>query len=260
MLAYTATGNISSITPSTGVATTMTYNNANRLSSLTNPSQKVSYTYDALGHRIFKTLPGNPNSVYLYGQDGSLQEEINNGVATDYLYMDGVNIANWQPSQHHLYMIITDRLGTPLVSRDEYGLTNWAAYYQPYGGRTVTVSSGQFTGPVTQNKVFPGQEVDATSGLYQNGFRDYIPGLGRYLEADPIGLGGGLNPYLYANANPSGFVDPSGTIEIPPLPPWPGSGPVSVPDLPVLPPVQITPNNKGDEGSGGNNQGRCPGR
>ena len=37
--------------------------------------------------------------------------------------------------------------------------------------------------------------------------RDYDPGTGRYVESDPIGLGGGLNPYVYANGNPLRWID-----------------------------------------------------
>ncbi|MWK59987.1 RHS repeat protein, partial [Pseudomonas otitidis] len=54
---------------------------------------------------------------------------------------------------------------------------------------------------------FPGQVADAHSGLYYNYFRDYDPETGRYVESDPIGLGGGLNTYGYVQGNPVKLVD-----------------------------------------------------
>jgi hypothetical protein len=40
--------------------------------------------------------------------------------------------------------------------------------------------------------------------------RFYDARLTRFLSRDPIGLAGGTNPYLYANANPLFFIDPNG--------------------------------------------------
>jgi len=54
----------------------------------------------------------------------------------------------------------------------------------------------------------PGQ-VSSTqvAGLYQNGFRDYDPQTGRYIESDPIGLTGGRNTYIYAKDNSISHFD-----------------------------------------------------
>lgn len=43
-----------------------------------------------------------------------------------------------------------------------------------------------------------------------NYFRYYDPSTGRYLTSDPVGLDGGMNTYLYANANPLYWIDPLG--------------------------------------------------
>jgi RHS repeat-associated protein len=208
---YTATGNISGVTQNGSAIFTGSYSKANRLASVTGPPLAISaIVYDAFGKRFSKANPGSTPTTFVYDQDGNLIEENNNGIVTDYIYMDGINVSNWAPSEKHLYAINFDRLGTPLVGRDEFGLTNWAAFSQPYGAMTQTVAIGQFSGPVTQNLRLPGQYFDSETGFHYNGFRDYMPGLGRYLESDPIGLGGGLNIYGYVGGNPMSFVDPTG--------------------------------------------------
>jgi len=73
------------------------------------------------------------------------------------------------------------------------------------------------SGRLVYNLRYPGQIYDSEAGLHQNYFRDYDPAVGRYIEADPVGLTGGINPYVYANLNPIQMWDPSG------LAPKPGS-------------------------------------
>lgn len=60
---------------------------------------------------------------------------------------------------------------------------------------------------ITNNLRFPGQYFDAETGTHYNYFSDYNPAIGRYSEADPIGLRGGLDPYVYVKANPVGRID-----------------------------------------------------
>jgi type VI secretion system secreted protein VgrG len=48
--------------------------------------------------------------------------------------------------------------------------------------------------------------------LLQNWHREFNPKIGRYVERDPIGLAGGINSYLYADATPLTRVDPTGKV------------------------------------------------
>jgi len=58
----------------------------------------------------------------------------------------------------------------------------------------------------------PGQYVDAESGLFYNWNRYYNPAIGRYISSDPIGIDGGLNTFLYAEASPVMYADPEGLM------------------------------------------------
>lgn len=56
----------------------------------------------------------------------------------------------------------------------------------------------------------PGQRYDKETNLHYNYHRDYDPDTGRYMVSDPLGLRGGHNTYLYANAMPLIAIDPWG--------------------------------------------------
>ena len=102
--------------------------------------------------------------------------------------------------------------------------TVWRADYAPFGNLNLSVSQ------VGNNLRFPGQYFDEETGLHYNWHRYYDPETGRYLTPDPIGLAGGINPLLYAEANPINFIDPLGLQTIPfpispglPIGPLPGT-------------------------------------
>ncbi|MCI4567064.1 RHS repeat-associated core domain-containing protein [Lysobacter sp. CFH 32150] len=104
----------------------------------------------------------------------------------------------------------TDALGTPQRATDKLGTVVWQASYDPFGAAVIDDDPDGDSVHQALNLRFPGQYYDAETGLHYNYFRDYDARLGRYLEADPIGLQGGLNLYAYADGNPVATVDPQG--------------------------------------------------
>jgi len=111
-----------------------------------------------------------------------------------------------------LFYIHTDHLGIPQILTDETQQVVWTADYQPFGEATLTKENVIF------NLRFPGQYFDSETGLHHNYFRDYDPTIGRYIESDPIGLGGGINTYAYVDNNPLYWVDPYGLAPYDPYP------------------------------------------
>ncbi len=114
---------------------------------------------------------------------------------------------------------------------DSSGAVVWSADYKPFGEATITVST------ITNNLRFPGQYYDTDTALNYNYYRDYDSAIGKYKQADPIGvsprgLRGGLNHlYAYVQNNPIRFADPKGlqqsddpgepSVPNPPTPPLP---------------------------------------
>jgi len=62
--------------------------------------------------------------------------------------------------------------------------------------------------------LLPGQLGDLETGNIYNAYRNYEPTTGRYMQRDPIGLGGGLNQYAYVNGDPVNRMDPLGLFDL----------------------------------------------
>ncbi len=204
-----ANGNITSIPPANGTASAQfTYNNANRLASVTGTPVAPSYVYDWAGRRFSKTDNGASAVVYSYDLDGTLLSENDNGTTTDYIYADGRPIAILQPGNaitaNQVNYVIADHLGTPQVVTNSGGAVVWSTTYQPFG------TTGLVDASITQNLRLPGQYYDAETGFSYNFARDYMPNLGRYVETDPDGLNGGVDTYEYALSEPLGWTDRKG--------------------------------------------------
>jgi RHS repeat-associated protein len=95
-----------------------------------------------------------------------------------------------------MYYLHNDHLGTPRVVTNQQKAVVWKGQLKPFGETKVEVEA------ITNHRRFPGQRFDIESRLYYNYFRDYDPTTGRYIQSDPIGLGGGENTYAYVLGNP----------------------------------------------------------
>ncbi len=101
------------------------------------------------------------------------------------------------------FSIISDYLGTPIMSFDEKGNKVWERELDIYGN----VRKGDST---FVPFLYQGQYYDEETELAYNRFRYYSPDTGTYISQDPIGLQGS-NPNFYAYTFDSNTeVDPFG--------------------------------------------------
>lgn len=82
--------------------------------------------------------------------------------------------------------------------------------YHPFGTTAYQAKNAGIVSAAKRYR-FSGMERDEETGLEYHSARYYLPWLGRWLNADPIGIGDGVNVYKYANNNPVNFVDKEGT-------------------------------------------------
>ena len=173
---------------------------------------EISYTYNASGQRVSKTVEGEI-TFFIYQLDGSLLAELdaNGNTLVDYIYLEGKPIAQVRPlssGADDTAYIHADHIGAPKAATNQTGAVIWQIKTTPFG----EVYSE--TGTLAQNQRFPGQYADQESSYSYNYFRDYDPSIGRYIQSDPIGLRGGLNTYVYVGGDPVNNIDPFGLATI----------------------------------------------
>jgi RHS repeat-associated protein len=197
-LTYGATGNITGDDFGTGRVFGFAYNQDNRLSQAT-VAGAYPYHYDFRGRRVFKQ---QPNFMYFhYDRESHLiAESLFGGFEWhEYIWLDDLPLAFITLSA--IDYIHTDHLGAPQKMTDGSQTIVWD------GAGSDPFMLGQLPALPPMNLRFPGQYFDSETGLHHNGLRDYDPTLGRYIESDPIGLGGGINTYAYAGSNPLTNID-----------------------------------------------------
>jgi RHS repeat-associated protein len=202
---------------------TLGYDLRGRLTGVAHPSQgSNSYTYDSAGQRVRKSSSAGSAGtvVFIYDTRGQLLGEYDSTGAAirEYVWLDDLPVAVFTPdpalgptAAPLVYYVHADHLNTPRAVVDRDGNLRWRWMGEPFGTAAAETSPGGLAA-FTFNLRFPGQFYDAESGVHYNMQRDYLPGIGRYAQSDPIGLAGGINTYSYALNQPTKYTDPSGLL------------------------------------------------
>ena len=187
----------------------LSYGADNRLREVKANGRLVGrYLFDGNGWRVEKTV-GSERTQFVYDSQAHLLGEYaaDGSHQREYIWQDEklVAILDQHRGQTTVHYVATDFLGTPRSVVDDKGqqVWKWRSGSEPFGDSSPE-------GSYALSFRFPGQYADAETGLYYNLQRFYHPGMGRYLQSDPIGLSGGNNTYSYADNTPISLIDPFG--------------------------------------------------
>ena len=145
---------------------------------------------------------------FLYNEDREVvAEETGNGTITRYIRGLGIISSDSEEAKTY-YHYVSDEQGsiTHVLSEDAEILNHYS--YDAFGNII------EKTEKVENRFCYNGEMLDPVTQQYYLRARFYNPVIGRFTQEDTY-YGDGLNLYQYCQANPVGYVDPSGhTCEI----------------------------------------------
>jgi RHS repeat-associated protein len=225
--------------PTSFAGVSRSYNADNQIVGVTydNDGNPATAQGNSLSWDMEDRLTGAGGESISYRPDGLRGWQVDNGTTTYYLY-DGDHPVQWVGSTiadlndfqygplglvaggsgsldnfsfDPLGNIISNGAsGPPTQYKPQYPLDAWGTV----GGTSVPSKNYGF-------KHDPAYNFNSGTGLIALGFRSYDPTTGRFLNRDPLGYGGGMNLYGYADDDPVNGIDPLGLYSI--MPPGPGA-------------------------------------
>jgi RHS repeat-associated protein len=167
--------------------TTYAWDYENRVTSVTLPSSggTVTFKYDPIGRRIYKSFSAGGTSVFAYDGDNMIEETNSSGtVVARYSQTENMDepLAMLRSSATSYYN--ADGLGSVTSLANGSGTLTRSYTYDSFGKQTA--SSGSVANPFQ----YAGRELDSETGLYYYRARYYDQTAGRFLSEDPIGFNG----------------------------------------------------------------------
>lgn len=106
--------------------------------------------------------------------------------------------------------LLHNHLGSAALELDDTARVVSYEEYHPFGTTAYQATNVNIKAAAKRYR-YTGMERDEETGLEYHSARYYLPWLGRWLNADPIGIGDGVNVYRYAKNNALKYHDSTGT-------------------------------------------------
>jgi RHS repeat-associated protein len=219
---YDAMGN-----PLTVGARQLRYDDRAKLDQVTLPGSDVwQYGYTGQGLRVTKRKADDASTLrhFVYDESAQLIGEYDQAGAPlrEVIWLGNlpIGVIDGASATPVLHYVESDHLGTPRVVVDatrNVSIWRWNQTDDPFGRSAPNSNPDGDATSFAFNLRFAGQYHDAETGWHYNVHRYYDPSIGRYLESDPIGLGGGITTYGYVGSAPLSAVDPFGLWSMDPI-------------------------------------------
>ena len=211
---YDGDGNMTNVATKTGTTTTngvYRYDDASRLIAIETPGvSKTEFFYDGMSRlRVSRTwtwqngawVPQAEKRRVYVGMDVVQERDGSNAVTASYARTGNIGgiLARTTSSGSSFYGY--DGAGNVTTLTDAAGAQVGSYTYDAWGN--MVASSGTKAG----ENPYRFSTKEQIGGLYSYGFRFYSPGLGRWINRDPIAENGGVNIYAYVDSNPANAVD-----------------------------------------------------
>ena len=191
-----------------------TWTTDNKVASETDKATGESweYTYNALGYRTgvaHKKTDGTSSTTrYAVDTDGNVLAEYLDGILVKN-YIQGNGLAGWTDAEGNTYYFNSDILGSTTEITDASGNIANSYKYDAWGN---LLDSSSIT--VDNDFTYVGSYglMANDSGTYYVRARNYDAENGRWISADPIGIEGGNNLYVYCYNTPVNAIDYTGNI------------------------------------------------
>ena len=161
----------------------------------------TDYLYDINRHQILRKDPTNTVTLTI-GNLELQQRAVSTPWATRYINIENTNIGIRNPAVNE--WILDDERGSVQTTIDYTTGTTHQNFYTPYGQTRYAYP----TNPVTPHSYLNQTNEPATQLTNLNN-RYYDPTVGVFISVDPLVTQTGT-AYLYGNANPTTYSDPSG--------------------------------------------------
>ncbi|MDQ7813349.1 RHS repeat-associated core domain-containing protein, partial [Brevundimonas sp.] len=185
------------------------YDAAGRLTSANAGTGAADFTFDPAGRLYQSSVGGFPTRFQYAGVQLVAEYDGSGNITARHIPGLGLDdiAASWDLASTSPVRgwPLTDERGSVITRSDSTGAAFVINRYDEYGVPAVgNVGRFQYTG----------QAWLAEAGAYHYRARTYLPGIGRFLQPDPIGYAAGANLYAYVRLDPVNLIDPLGLEDI----------------------------------------------